>query len=77
MTLYADLLRYPDLFANLFRRELYARYKGSLLGVGWTLVNPLVLVGVLFTTLGVLKLYGQCRGIKRSAIPCHRACPSR
>jgi len=32
MTLYADLLRYPDLFGNLFRRELNARYKGSLLG---------------------------------------------
>src|SRR2546430_7009994 len=25
VTLYADLLRYPDLFGNLFRRELYAR----------------------------------------------------
>ena len=40
MTLYVDLLRYPDLFGNLFRRELNARYKGSLLGVGWTFVNP-------------------------------------
>ena len=54
MTLYADLLRYPDLFANLFRRELYARYKGSLLGVGWTLVNPLVLVGVYTLVFSIL-----------------------
>jgi homopolymeric O-antigen transport system permease protein len=54
MTLYADLLRYPDLFGNLFRRELYARYKGSLLGVGWTLVNPLVLVGVYTLVFSVL-----------------------
>jgi ABC-type polysaccharide/polyol phosphate export permease len=54
VTLYADLLRYPDLFANLFRRELYARYKGSLLGVGWTLVNPLVLVGVYTLVFSIL-----------------------
>ena len=54
MTLYADLLRYPDLFGNLFRRELYARYKGSLLGVGWTFVNPLVLMGVYTLVFSVL-----------------------
>jgi lipopolysaccharide transport system permease protein len=54
VTLYADVLRYPDLFSNLFRRELYARYKGSLLGVGWTLINPLVLVGVYTLVFSVL-----------------------
>jgi ABC-type polysaccharide/polyol phosphate export permease len=54
VTLYADLLRYPDLFGNLFRRELYARYKGSLLGVGWTFVNPLVLMGVYTLVFSVL-----------------------
>jgi lipopolysaccharide transport system permease protein len=54
VTLYADLLRYPDLFGNLFRRELYARYKGSLLGVGWTLINPLVLMGVYTLVFSVL-----------------------
>jgi len=54
VTLYADVLRYPDLFENLFRRELYARYKGSLLGVGWTLINPLVLVAVYTLVFSVL-----------------------
>jgi lipopolysaccharide transport system permease protein len=54
VTLYADLLRYPDLFGNLFRRELYSRYKGSLLGVGWTLINPLVLMGVYTLVFSVL-----------------------
>ena len=54
MTLYVDLLRYPDLFGNLFRRELNARYKGSLLGVGWTFVNPLVLMGVYTLVFSVL-----------------------
>ena len=38
MTLYADLFRYGDLFLNLFRRELSVKYRGSVLGLGWTLV---------------------------------------
>src|SRR5204862_677513 len=43
-----------DLFANLFRRDLQAKYKGSALGVLWTLANPLLLMGiylVVFSTL--------------------------
>jgi lipopolysaccharide transport system permease protein len=54
MTVYADLLRYRDLFANLFRRDLQAKYKGSALGVLWTLANPLLLMAiylVIFSTL--------------------------
>jgi lipopolysaccharide transport system permease protein len=54
VTLYADLFRYRELFFSLFRRELRVKYRGSLLGVVWTLVNPLVLVGVytlVFSTL--------------------------
>jgi lipopolysaccharide transport system permease protein len=46
LTVYADLLRYRELFANLFRRDLHARYKGSALGVVWSLANPLVLMAV-------------------------------
>ena len=46
MTVYADLLRYRDLFGSLFRRDLQAKYKGSLLGVVWSLANPLVLMAV-------------------------------
>src|SRR5436190_1152288 len=44
MTVYADLLRYRDLFSNLFRRDFHAKYKGSLLGIAWSLLNPLVLI---------------------------------
>jgi lipopolysaccharide transport system permease protein len=54
VTLYADLFRYRELFVSLFRRELRVKYKGSALGLVWTLVNPLVLVGVytlVFSTL--------------------------
>jgi lipopolysaccharide transport system permease protein len=46
VTIYADLLRYRDLFENLFRRDLQARYKGSALGVVWSLANPLMLMAV-------------------------------
>ncbi len=36
---------YEYLFAQLVRRELRRRYKGSTLGVVWYLINPLVLLG--------------------------------
>lgn len=54
MTLWLDVFRYRDLFANLFRREFRVKYKGSALGVVWSLVYPLALVGVytlVFSTL--------------------------
>jgi homopolymeric O-antigen transport system permease protein len=54
MTLYADLFRYPDLFGNLFRRELNVRYRGSVLGLGWTFVNPLMLMAVYTLVFSVL-----------------------
>jgi ABC-type polysaccharide/polyol phosphate export permease len=54
MTVYADLLRYRELFTNLFRRDFHAKYKGSLLGVAWSLLNPLVLLGVYLVVFGLL-----------------------
>lgn len=54
MTLYADLLRYGDLFLNLFRRELRVKYRGSVLGLGWTLVLPLALMTVYTVVFSVL-----------------------
>ncbi len=54
MTIYADLYRYRELFANLFRRDLQAKYKGSALGILWTLANPLLLMAIyliVFSTL--------------------------
>ena len=46
MGVYADLFRYRDLFLSLFRRDLELRYKGSVLGVAWSLLYPLTLMGV-------------------------------
>lgn len=54
MTVYADLYRYRELFANLFRRDFHAKYKGSLLGVLWSLLNPLVLLGVYLVVFGLI-----------------------
>ena len=54
LAVYADVLRYRDLFAGLFRRDLHVRYKGSALGVLWSLANPLLLMGIyvlVFSTL--------------------------
>ncbi len=54
MTVYADLLRYRELFANLFRRDFQAKYKGSLLGVLWSLLNPLILLAVYLLVFSVI-----------------------
>ena len=54
MAVYTDLLRYRELFANLFRRNFEARYRGSVLGLAWSLINPLALVGVYLLFFGVL-----------------------
>jgi ABC-type polysaccharide/polyol phosphate export permease len=59
MTVYSDLLHYRELFANLFRRDFQAKYKGSLLGVFWSLLNPLVLLGVYLVVFGLLLKNGQ------------------
>lgn len=42
------------LFANFFRRELTTRYLGSITGLAWALLHPLLLLGVyhfVFTTI--------------------------
>jgi lipopolysaccharide transport system permease protein len=54
MTVYADLYRYRELFANLFRRDFQAKYKGSVLGIFWSLLNPLALLGVYLVVFGLL-----------------------
>jgi homopolymeric O-antigen transport system permease protein len=61
MTVYADLVRYRELFSNLFRRDFQAKYKGSVLGILWSLLNPLILLGVYFVLFGVLIKTGTAR----------------
>jgi homopolymeric O-antigen transport system permease protein len=59
MTVYVDVLRYRELFANLFRRDFQAKYKGSVLGVLWSVLNPLMLLGVYLVVFGVLLKSGN------------------
>src|SRR3954466_6041749 len=54
MNTYADLIRYRELFGNLFRRDLQAKYRGSALGVLWTIANPVMLMGVYLLVFGVV-----------------------
>ncbi len=54
MTVYADVFRYRELLGNLFRRDLQAKYRGSALGVLWTVANPVMLMGVYLLVFGVV-----------------------
>jgi len=51
---YAALVEYRELFANLLRRDLQAKYRGSALGVLWTIANPVLLMGVYLLVFGVV-----------------------
>jgi ABC-type polysaccharide/polyol phosphate export permease len=54
VTIYADLIRYRELFASLFRRDLRAKYKGSALGLVWSLAHPVVLMLVYLLVFSVM-----------------------
>jgi ABC-type polysaccharide/polyol phosphate export permease len=43
---FSDAQRYRDLLRVLVRRNLKVRYRGSLLGVYWSLLNPLIMTGL-------------------------------
>jgi ABC-type polysaccharide/polyol phosphate export permease len=50
----AIALHHRELFANLVRREIRGRYKGSWLGVTWTLVLPVVMMGAYTLVFSVI-----------------------
>lgn len=41
-----ELYRYREMFIGLVSREVRARYKGSALGFLWSLINPLMMMGI-------------------------------
>lgn len=49
----AELVRYRFLFEQMVRRELRQKYQGSLLGLAWYVVNPLVLMGAYYLVFAV------------------------
>ena len=54
MAVYGDLYRYRELFASLFQRDLRAKYKGSVLGLFWTLALPVTLMLVYLVVFSVM-----------------------
>jgi ABC-type polysaccharide/polyol phosphate export permease len=54
VTIYADVFRYRELLGNLFRRDLQLKYRGSVLGLAWSVANPLALMGIYFLVFAVL-----------------------
>ncbi len=50
----ADYLRFRFLFEQMVRRELRQKYQGSVLGIAWYVVNPLVLMGAYYLMFGVV-----------------------
>lgn len=49
-----ELMRYRDLIRNLVVSEIKARYKNSILGFVWSLLNPLAMMLVFTIVFGVL-----------------------
>lgn len=49
-----ELLAYADLLQNLVVRDLKVRYRGSVLGFAWALLNPLLMMGVFTLVFQVL-----------------------
>lgn len=43
---FSELLRSRDLIANLVRRDLQTRHRGTVLGMVWSFATPLMLVGL-------------------------------
>jgi lipopolysaccharide transport system permease protein len=54
VAVYADLIRYRELFASLFQRDLRAKYKGSVLGLLWSLALPVTLMLVYLVVFSVM-----------------------
>ncbi len=53
MTAVTEIWTYRNLIYNLAQRELRARYKKSLLGWLWSLINPAAMLGIYTVVFGV------------------------
>ncbi len=56
-----DLLAYRDLIRNLVTRNLKTRYKNSVLGIAWSMLNPLLMMMVFTVVFTVLA--GRMEGV--------------
>ena len=55
-----DIIQYKDLVFQLIRRDIVARYKRSVLGIAWTMLQPLGMMIIL--TVVFSKLFGSVDG---------------
>ena len=55
-----DIIKYRDLIFQLVRRDIVARYKRSVLGIAWTMLQPLGIMVVL--TIVFSQLFGRVEG---------------
>jgi len=55
-----DIVQYRDLIFQLVRRDLVARYKRSVLGIAWTMLQPLGMMIIL--TIVFSQLFGRVDG---------------
>jgi len=51
---FADLARKRDLWWQFTVRTVEARYRGSYLGIFWSIFNPLLLLGIYYTVFGLV-----------------------
>jgi ABC-type polysaccharide/polyol phosphate export permease len=49
-----EVVRYREVLWNLVRRNLKVRYKNSILGFAWSLLNPLMQIGVWYFVFKIL-----------------------
>jgi ABC-2 type transport system permease protein len=61
-----DLLGARELLIALLNRELAGRYKGSVLGIGWSLVRPLVMLFIYAAVIG--QFLGAARSVEQFGI---------
>ncbi len=60
---WADLWRYRDLLGFLTLRDIKVRYKQTVLGVGWALIQPVV------TTVIFTFVFGKLAGMSAGGVP--------
>lgn len=64
----SQILRFRSLLATLTVRELKARYRGSVLGFFWSLINPLLLLGVYGVVFGLIFVPMRAEGVQPYAV---------
>ena len=52
LTSVREIIQYRSLLRNLIARDLKVRYKRSLLGIAWTMLNPLLMMLVFTLVFG-------------------------